>query len=568
MTYRQKFAVSAALIIVLAVAQLGLSLLLLANQQRLSDAQDVQLESLLLSDELRSSSDELTRTARTYVVTGDRSFQDEYWLILDVRNGEAPRPDGRQVSLRQLMEDIGFTGEELAKLTEAENNSNALVATEVAAFEAMEGRFTEVVGGTSTDLGDYTRTGPMDQEFAVEIMFDQQYHADKAIILDPILEAEQMVEERTLNEVTKYDDRSRLLIWLSTIAGLALVALVVAVYVLVERPVLKSMRTVQTELNDLTSGASDLSTRLSARGDDEIDQLATAFNLLMDRLDALVHQIAESGRKVTAATARIADGASGLETTVAEQLSATKEVSAGAQTIGATSEDLTRRMSGVSSRSDEAARTAAKSREGLETMSTGMAEIADASELITARLTTISEKAQNITNVVGTIKRVAEQTNLLSLNAAIEAEKAGQYGQGFSVVAREIRRLADQTALATIDIDRTVEEMTEAVDSGVSTIDLFSQRVQNSADSVADVSVNMARITEQVAALAPDFETVLHGMEEQSDGAKQISGTMAGLSDTTGRTALAIDESRAAIAELNQAAAELQAEVESLRGSI
>jgi methyl-accepting chemotaxis protein WspA len=194
-----------------------------------------------------------------------------------------------------------------------------------------------------------------------------------------------------------------------------------------------------------------------------------------------------------------------------------------------------------------------------------MSEIESASKLIGARLRTINDKAKNIATVVTTITRVSEQTNLLSLNAAIEAEKAGQYGQGFSVVAREIRRLADQTALATIDIEKTVDEMRGAVDGGVATIEQFSERVRSAAASVNEAARNTSRITERVQALAPKFETVLHGMETQSQGARQISETMADLSETTRETARAISESKQAIDELNEAAAGLQAEVKLLR---
>ena len=95
-----------------------------------------------------------------------------------------------------------------------------------------------------------------------------------------------------------------------------------------------------------------------------------------------------------------------------------------------------------------------------------MGQVVDASAAINSRLATLSEKATNIGMVVTTITKVADQTNLLSLNAAIEAEKAGDYGRGFGVVATEIRRLADQTAVATSDIEQIVKEMQSAVAAG------------------------------------------------------------------------------------------------------
>ncbi len=107
-----------------------------------------------------------------------------------------------------------------------------------------------------------------------------------------------------------------------------------------------------------------------------------------------------------------------------------------------------------------------------------MHHMKEASQSISGRLKTIYEKAENITTVVTTITKIAEQTNLLSLNAAIEAEKAGEYGLGFTVVAREIRRLADQTAVATLDIEQMVKEMQTAVSTGVMEMDKFIAEVE------------------------------------------------------------------------------------------
>src|SRR6201999_4020148 len=111
-----------------------------------------------------------------------------------------------------------------------------------------------------------------------------------------------------------------------------------------------------------------------------------------------------------------------------------------------------------------------------------------------AKLTVLSEKAGNINQVVTTITKVADQTNLLSLNAAIEAEKAGEYGRGFAVVATEIRRLADQTAVATYDIEQMVKEIQSAVATGVMGMDKFSQEVRRGVGEVQQVSWQPAQI--------------------------------------------------------------------------
>jgi methyl-accepting chemotaxis protein WspA len=156
---------------------------------------------------------------------------------------------------------------------------------------------------------------------------------------------------------------------------------------------------------------------------------------------------------------------------------------------------------------------------------------------------------------------VADQTNLLSLNAAIEAEKAGEYGFGFSVVAKEIRRLADQTAVATLDIEQMVKEMQSAVSAGVMSMERFSEQVRHSVNDVRDVSAQLSQIIEQVQALTPRFETVHHGMQFQSEGAAMINQSMIQLSEAANQTVDSLKESNAAITQLNVTAHNLQSGV-------
>jgi len=184
-----------------------------------------------------------------------------------------------------------------------------------------------------------------------------------------------------------------------------------------------------------------------------------------------------------------------------------------------------------------------------------------ASRSISGRLETINEKAENITHVVDTIAKVADQTNLLSLNAAIEAEKAGEYGRGFNVVAREIRRLADQTAVATLDIEQMVGEMQSAVSTGVMEMDKFIAEVKHSAEDVGNISTQLTRIIEQIKVLSPSFETVNAAMDDQSSNARKINQAIIALSEEIEETSEALRESFSAIEQLNDAARGLQEEV-------
>jgi len=134
-------------------------------------------------------------------------------------------------------------------------------------------------------------------------------------------------------------------------------------------------------------------------------------------------------------------------------------VNATARQIAMTSGNLAKSMENVVQTAQSTTAAATKSQTNLEKIQSAMQRLGYATNSISSKLKVMDEKANNINTVVTTITKVADQTNLLSLNAAIEAEKAGEYGAGFAVVAREIRRLADQSAVATLEIEQMVKEM-------------------------------------------------------------------------------------------------------------
>jgi methyl-accepting chemotaxis protein WspA len=207
--------------------------------------------------------------------------------------------------------------------------------------------------------------------------------------------------------------------------------------------------------------------------------------------------------------------------------------------------------------SENTATAAASGQTGLARMEATMHHMEEATRTIADRLEVINERAATITSVVTTITRVADQTNLLSLNAAIEAERAGEYGRGFAVVAREIRRLADQTAVATLDIEHMVKEMTTAVSAGVMGIDHFAQEVRQGVEDVRTVGGQLNQIIDQVQALTPRFDAVNAGMRGQAQGAQQISEAMHQLNEAAQQTAASLHESAQAIAQLTDTAQDL-----------
>jgi methyl-accepting chemotaxis protein WspA len=305
----------------------------------------------------------------------------------------------------------------------------------------------------------------------------------------------------------------------------------------------------------------DFTQRLELQRQDGFGVVGEGLNRLADDLSDLVGQVQRSGIQVNTTATEIAATAKEQQSTAHEIAATTAEIGATSKQISATSKELVKTMNEVNQVAEDTAQLAGSGQISIGLMETTMRQIMEASGSISAKLATLSEKTTNINSVVTTITKVADQTNLLSLNAAIEAEKAGEYGLGFAVVALEIRRLADQTAVATYDIEKMVKEMQSAVAAGVMGMDKFSEEVRRGVEEIRQVSAQFAQIIHQAQTLSPRFQTVNEGMHAQATGAQQISETLTQLSEAVHQTAESLRQSNLAIEQLNNAARGLQTSV-------
>ncbi|OEU71516.1 MAG: chemotaxis protein [Desulfovibrio sp. S3730MH75] len=294
---------------------------------------------------------------------------------------------------------------------------------------------------------------------------------------------------------------------------------------------------------------------------DEVDHLVKSFHTMLITLNSLVSQVQQSGEMVTGSALKLGSAIGQLEVAVENQATATQELGSTSREISATSTELARTMNESTSVAITTAELANQGLLDLDVMSQSMETMRDASGGIFSKLSVINSKAANISSVVTSISKISEQINLLSLNAAIEAEKAGEFGQGFSVVAREIRKLADQTAMSTLDIEKIVAEMLSAVSSGVMEMDKFRKQVETGVSNVEVMGDGISGVVDQVRSLTPQFEAVNEGMQNQSEGAEQISKAMIQLSETSIQTKDALEEFMSITGQLSTSVDSLEAEV-------
>ncbi|MGF6151693.1 methyl-accepting chemotaxis protein [Pseudomonas sp. PAB10] len=328
---------------------------------------------------------------------------------------------------------------------------------------------------------------------------------------------------------------------------------------LLMRAIMAPMNRIVQILDIMRTG--DLSSRLNLDRKDEFGAVETGFNDMMTELTSLVSQAQRSSVQVTTSVTEIAATSKQQQATATETAATTTEIGATSREIAATSRDLVRTMTEVSTAADQASVLAGSGQQGLARMEETMHSVMGAADLVNAKLAILNEKAGNINQVVVTIVKVADQTNLLSLNAAIEAEKAGEYGRGFAVVATEVRRLADQTAVATYDIEQMVREIQSAVSAGVMGMDKFSEEVRRGMSEVQQVGEQLSQIIHQVQALAPRVLMVNEGMQAQATGAEQINHALVQLGDASSQTVESLRQASSAIDELSQVAVGLRSGV-------
>jgi methyl-accepting chemotaxis protein WspA len=309
------------------------------------------------------------------------------------------------------------------------------------------------------------------------------------------------------------------------------------------------------------AASGDLTGSVTIGGADSIGRLGEGLKTMFENLRGLLSNVQKAGIQVTTSATEIAASAKQQEATGIEHAQTSVEILSTTREISANTNQLLRTMEDATAVADFTTSATAEAQDNLKRMDLTMQRMVSATDSINAKLAALSEKASNINSVLGTITKVADQTNILSLNAAIEAEKAGDAGRGFSVVATEIRRLADQTSVSTWDIDHMLKEMQSAVSASVMGMDKFSEEIRRSVGEVRQVAEQLSSVMDQVQKLAPQFDLVLQGMQSQSAGASQISDTMMHLNDATQQTVESLKATSEAVHQLQYAATDLQSSV-------
>jgi len=342
-------------------------------------------------------------------------------------------------------------------------------------------------------------------------------------------------------------------LWTATVG----IAVLVVILLLGARAIARRVSAAQEIAVRIAGG--DLSGgRVEVRGSDESAELMRAMNTMNAELEGIVSAVRAASARLAATSAQLGATSREQRATVGAFGESTAQIAAAVREIAATEAELLRTIEAVDAGARRTQASASSGRTRLDAVSTTMTRLDDGARTIADRLEIIAEKAAAISSVVVAISKVADQTNLLSVNAAIEAEKAGDAGLGFLVVAREIRRLADQTAGASLDIARIVGQMQSSVTEGVAEMSRFAGEMRKGTDEVHATASDLGGVIDAIESSYGRFSEVRTGMASQAQGVVQIEGAVAQVAAGARQSATAADEFGRVADELAYAVAVLQ----------
>ncbi|RMH09571.1 MAG: methyl-accepting chemotaxis protein [Nitrospirae bacterium] len=339
--------------------------------------------------------------------------------------------------------------------------------------------------------------------------------------------------------------------------------LVIPLGMLIGRAVVRQLKPVMDVAERASQG--DLTARVPVKTADELGQMGEAFNRFLDTLNRMLGQTASVAHTVAAAAEQLSANGQQVATASREQASQSMHVASSVEEMSATANEMSKNAQVMASTANDLSQTAVQGGEVVANSMRGMDIVAKTMQSSAERIQLLGQRSQEIGEIIRVIEDIADQTNLLALNAAIEAARAGEQGRGFAVVADEVRKLAERTGKATKEIASVIETVQAGTKEAVVSMEAGTAEVQNGMQLVNEAGVRLNEIVEGVQKVTQMVQQMASSIEEQTQVTEQIAGSVQSVAGLSQQNENSVEQVVAATSDLARTAAQLQSELQRFR---
>jgi methyl-accepting chemotaxis protein len=345
--------------------------------------------------------------------------------------------------------------------------------------------------------------------------------------------------------------------WLKFSAAGLIALLLGGISLAIASAVSRPVKAVVTGINKIRDQR-DLSQRLTVQGTDEPAEIAKAFNGLVGEFDQIIAQAGKVASQVAAASTQVAASSEEMATNLQRQREQTDQVASTVQQLSHTVQEVARKAADARGLATVSGQEASGGQEVVAQTVTEIKSIADQVRSSAQSINSLGKKSEQIGEIIRVINDIADQTNLLALNAAIEAARAGEHGRGFAVVADEVRKLAERTTSATEEVARSIREIQTETLSAVKTIEDGSKRVSRGVELAQQAGTALSTIVDGAGNLTDQVAAIANATQEQAAAGEQMGKSIEVIQAVT-------QESATGAQQAAEASVSLSSQAESLR---
>ena len=339
------------------------------------------------------------------------------------------------------------------------------------------------------------------------------------------------------------------------------IPLLAFIYLFIRNFVTTPLDKMVSGLRDISSGEGDLTRRLDIRSNDEIGDAANAFNQMMEKFSALVRHVSESASQVSAAAHTLSASAGQVAASSTQQDAKSAAASTAVEQMLSSIGSIAQGMEHVHEQSRESRRRSGEGNESLSSLMGELGQVEETVKEIADSVTQFVQSTEAITHMTRQVKDIADQTNLLALNAAIEAARAGEQGRGFAVVADEVRKLAEKSSASASEIDAVTHRLAQQADVVRQSIERGLAHIvssQNSMDAVAEV---LASASTSVNEVDSGLDAIAAATDEQRRVSGEVAQNIESIAAMSRDNALAVEQTAASAQQMEMLAENLQSTV-------